>query len=108
MVVMILTLLILAVIYYKRYTPVVGVQSADVNSLDKESVKVVDVRDYNESYKDPVVEAVNMPIAYMKRNYHEIAGKNIHVVAADELEKNMSIRFFRKRGIHVTSYTLMN
>lgn len=66
----------------------------------------MDVRDYNQSYRDPVPGAINIPYAYMKRSYSDISRKNIHVVASDYLERNMSIRFLRKRGFKIVGYSL--
>ncbi|WP_108669112.1 hypothetical protein [Peribacillus acanthi] len=89
---------------YKRYVPVRGVPCSVLPDL--ESTKIVDVRDYNLSYNDPIIRAINIPVAYMKRHFKEIPNVNIHVVASDHLEKNMSIRFFRKKGFTVIGYTL--
>ncbi|NPC93752.1 hypothetical protein HOO54_16295 [Bacillus sp. WMMC1349] len=88
---------------YNRYIPVRGVQC--IKTLNADAI-IVDVRDYNQSYKDPFRTAINIPIAYLKRNYHEISSSKVYVVASDNLEKNMSIRFLRKKGFEVLGYTL--
>ncbi|MDA1477631.1 rhodanese-like domain-containing protein [Bacillus changyiensis] len=88
---------------YNRYIPVRGVQC--FNTLNADAI-IVDVRDYHQSYKDPLRTAINIPIAYLKRNYHEISSSKVYVVASDHLEKNMSIRFLRKKGFEVLGYTL--
>ena len=93
-------------ILYIRYIPVRGVRCLHTSNLIVDSIQIVDVRDYNQSYKDPTPEAINIPVAYMKRNYHEIPRLNIHVIASDHLEKNISIRYLRKKGFAVTGYTV--
>jgi len=91
---------------YIRYIPVRGVRCTTLCNNDDRSIQIVDVRDYNLSYKDPIPTAITMPVAYLKRNYHEIPKMKIHIVAADQLEKNISIRFLRKRGYDVIGYAV--
>ncbi|MFZ3589751.1 hypothetical protein ACOI1C_10825 [Bacillus sp. DJP31] len=62
------------------------------------SIEIVDVRDYNRSYKQPIHGSTNIPIAYLPRFFQEVSNKKIHVVASNHLDKNVSIRFFRKKG----------
>lgn len=38
---------------YRRYVPVLGVRCIYLKDLELDRIKVIDVRDYNESYKDP-------------------------------------------------------
>ncbi|MEH7344209.1 hypothetical protein V7122_10075 [Bacillus sp. JJ1532] len=91
---------------YIRYCPVGNVKCTESLSHPADSIEIVDVRDYNQSYKDPVSGAINIPYAYMKRHYSDISSKTIHVIASDYLERNMSIRFLRKRGYTIAGYTL--
>jgi hypothetical protein len=44
--------------------------------LDK--IKVIDIRDFNESYKNPIKGTINIPIAYLKRNINEIPNSELH------------------------------
>ncbi|WP_042455557.1 rhodanese-like domain-containing protein [Neobacillus dielmonensis] len=92
---------------YKRYFPVFGVQYIQFNELDLDKIKIIDVRDYNESFKDPIEGAINLPIAYLKRNHNEIPDRDLHLVVSSLLEKNIAIRFFRKKGYKVLGYTIM-
>lgn len=73
-----------------------------------EDVILIDLRDYNISTKNPISEAINIPIAYLKRYYRDIHAKKVHVIASDQLEKNMGIRFLRKKGFKISSYSLTN
>ncbi|KAB2334811.1 hypothetical protein F7731_13700 [Cytobacillus depressus] len=97
--------IILAAMYI-RYFPAGNVKCAKTLSHPIDSIVIVDVRDYNQSYNDPIQGAINIPFAYMKRRYSDISHKNIHIIASDYLEKNMSIRFLRKRGFKIIGYTL--
>ncbi|MBM7622064.1 rhodanese-related sulfurtransferase [Bacillus tianshenii] len=98
---------IIAFFIYLRYVPVQGVPCIASVFQDKD-VKILDVRDYNQSYKSPVKNSINIPVAYLKRNYHELADSKIIVVASDSLEKNISIRFLKTKGINVLGYTFTN
>jgi len=106
MIFFIIALIIIIVLTYYRYFPVRGVQCFNTLKVNDDSIQIVDVRDYNQSYKDPVLKAMNIPVGYMKRYYQEISSVKIFVVASDNLEKNISIRFLRKKGFQVTGYML--
>lgn len=106
MTIFILIVVIFLVFNLSRYLPVWGVRCLQMLEIDENSTTIVDVRDYNQSYKDVTQAAINIPVAYLNRYFHEIPGKQIHVVAANPLEKNISIRFLRKKGYAVKSYTI--
>lgn len=93
-------------ILYRRYFPVLGVQCNHFNELDLNKMNVIDVRDYNESCKNPIEGAINIPIAHLKRNYHEIPNCDLHLVALSLVEKNMGIRLLRQKGFRVTGFTI--
>jgi rhodanese-related sulfurtransferase len=107
-----MTLLILAtivaIIFYKRYFPVFGVHCINLNDLDLDKIKVIDLRDYNESYKNPIKGVLNIPIAYLKRNLKEIQKRELHLIVSSHLEKNIGIRCLRKKGYCVVGYTIVN
>lgn len=69
---LILTFLVILVILYKRYFPVIGVKCSPLEELDLSKLEIIDIRDYNESYKNPIEGARNIPIAYLKRHINEI------------------------------------
>ncbi|WP_442599723.1 hypothetical protein [Neobacillus sp. D3-1R] len=98
----------LLILLYRRYIPVCGVQCMNVPATLNDDVIIIDVRDYNQSYKDSNHKSIHIPIAYLKRYVKEIPNTKLHVIAADPLEKNMSIRFLRKQGYQIIGYTLMN
>ncbi|MGM0875386.1 MAG: hypothetical protein ACQEWV_11410 [Bacillota bacterium] len=75
-------------------------------SLHDEKQVVVDFRDYNNLSNNQVTNAIVIPIPYLKRYYHEIPSKYVHVIAANNLEKNIGVRFLQKNGFHVTGYSL--
>ncbi|MBT2700140.1 hypothetical protein J7E79_22495 [Bacillus sp. ISL-40] len=101
------TALAVAFILYNRYFPVFGAFCTNVKDLNLDEIKVIDVRDFNDSYKNPINGAVNIPLAYLKRNFNEIPSKDIHLVVSNPLEKNIGIRFLRKKGFRVVGYTII-
>lgn len=94
--------------FYKRYVPVKGVHCVRSLIKDNNTIKIIDVRDYNDSYKQPIPGSINIPVAYLKRYYPSVANNEIIIVASSTLEKNMSIRFLRKKGCQIVGYTLTN
>lgn len=103
-----LCVVLVLVLFYKRYVPVRGVRCNDWQDLDLEKIFVIDVRDYNESYTKQIDAAVNIPIAYLNRHYKEIPKRDIHIIGSNRLEKNVGIRFLRQKGFQVTSCTIIN
>ncbi|MGF2616080.1 hypothetical protein FZC84_10995 [Rossellomorea vietnamensis] len=90
---------------YNRYFPVKGVQcSTELPSA--ESILILDVRDYNQASASPIPRAINLPVAYMERNWDDLTSTCIHIAASSSLEKNMSIRMLKRKGYEVTGYTL--
>lgn len=70
------------------------------------SVKVVDVRDYN-YVEEPVPVAVNIPVAYLQRNYRQFKDEKVIVLASSHLEKNISVRYLKKKGIDVIGFRVI-
>ncbi|SFA89678.1 MULTISPECIES: hypothetical protein [unclassified Bacillus (in: firmicutes)] len=93
---------------YQRYYPVRGVECKEISSTIQSSTEVIDLRDYNLSYKNPVTNAKNIPIAYLHRFIHEIRAKEVHIIVDNHFDKNMGIRLLKKKGIKVSGYTIMN
>lgn len=102
-----LTIAIPVRIFFIRYFPVKDLQGADLKNTNFDVVDIIDLRDYNESYKNPIEEAINIPTAYLKRYYNEIPNHFLHVIASDSLEKNVGIRFLRQKGYNVVGYTIL-
>lgn len=103
----ILLIILLLTFIYSRYLPVFGVKAQVLQDNQESDVRIVDVRDYNEKV-DQGHHRLHIPIAYLHRFYHEIDGKSVHVIASSKIEKNMSIRFLRRKGYKVSGYTLCN
>ncbi|MGE8036950.1 rhodanese [Lysinibacillus sp. NPDC093692] len=96
-------LLIIGRIIYKRHIPVRQIQECLPQEL-KVGMAIVDVRDYNDSYKSPTPNALNLPIAYLVRHMHELPKRPL---PSTQLEKNMSVRIIRKAGHEVKSYSVI-
>lgn len=107
MIILSLIAIFLAYILYKRYIPVRGVPCDDLERLDLEKIFVIDLRDYNESYKYQVKASINIPIAYLNRFYKAIPNREVHVIGSSILEKNVGIRFLRQKGFKVIGFTII-
>jgi rhodanese-related sulfurtransferase len=107
MIFLFLSIIIVLLILYKRYFPVLGVEKINWTDLNLETMKVIDVRDYNDSSNNPIKGAVNIPFGYLHRYYKELTNGSFYVVVSNTLEKNMSIRFLRSKGFKVAGYFLI-
>lgn len=107
-IVMFVLLIVFGYLIGIRNFPVIGLNYIDKKELDLTTLIKIDVRDYNESYKNPVKGAINVPVAYLKRYYFEIPSKDLIVVASNRLEKNVGVRFLRTKGFKVVGYTITN
>lgn len=107
MIILVIFIIGVASIFYKRSMPVFGVRERTLQSVQTD-VCIVDVRDYNESYKGEIPQAINVPVAYLKRYVEEIPGGNVHIVANSSLERNLAVRYFRKQQLNVVSYTIVS
>lgn len=90
-------------LYFNRYIPVRNVPV--VNAKEKDAV-FVDLRDYQDSAKDPVKGAINIPCGYLKRYMKEILDQQIVIIASNEVEKNFGARLLKKYGFKVKGYTI--
>lgn len=91
---------------YTRYFPVYGVPCIEVTQNKLNDVNAVDIRDYVTSDRSELKGTVVMPVAYLKRHYHELPKQDIHVIASDRVEKNLGVRFLHQKGYRVIGYTL--
>jgi rhodanese-related sulfurtransferase len=108
MIYLILASIVMIFILYKRYFPVLGVKCYQIGDLDLTKMKVLDVRDYNESYKNPIQGSLNIPLGYLKRNIHEIPQRDLHLVVSSLLEKNVGVRVLRQKGYRVVGYSIVS
>ena len=108
MIYLIIASIVLLVMLYKRYIPVQGVKYYPFEELDLSKLKILDVRDYNESYKNPIAGSLNIPLGYLKRNSNEIPHGDLHLVVSSLLEKNVGARVLRQKGFQVVGYSLVN
>lgn len=108
MIFLILAAIIIAFILYIRYFPVICVPCIQLTDLNLNRTTVIDVRDYNDSYKEPINGAINIPISFLKRNLKEIPKNDLHLIVTSRLEKNIGTRFLRKQGFRVVGYSNIN
>ncbi|MGN1402405.1 MAG: sulfurtransferase [Bacillus sp. (in: firmicutes)] len=95
--------LAISVAVYRRYIPIMGIPC---KKMLEDDVLVVDIRDYNSPSVEWKGHAVHLPVAYLHRHYGELLNRKVHILAADQIEKNIGIRLLRKKGVNVVSYTL--
>jgi rhodanese-related sulfurtransferase len=105
---MLFIIIVISLFIFRRYLPVIGLNDRKWTDLDINNIKVIDVRDYNDSYKNPIPGAINIPIAYLNRYYNEIPDSDLHVIACDSIGKNVGVRFLRKKGFNVIGYTIIS
>jgi rhodanese-related sulfurtransferase len=104
--IIILTILILMMgaALYRRYVPV----GQPLNHQLTGQEILLDVRDIQTAFKDPVDRALEIPYGYLKRYYKEIPDKKIVIIAEDFIEKNLAIRFLRKKGYQVKDFIIID
>lgn len=99
--------LLLATLYH-RYYPVSGIPCIDISDERIKDMVVLDIRDYNETAEQPIANSLHIPYAYLKRHFSTIPSKSVHIIANDEIEKNLGIRFLRRHGFDVQSYSIIH
>ena len=95
--------LFLVTLFFNRYVPVRNVPV--VKTKQKDAIWV-DLRDYQDSAKNPVNGAINIPCGYLKRYIKEIPNEQIVIIASSEVEKNFGARLLKKYGFNVRGYTI--
>ncbi|MGP4038390.1 hypothetical protein ACTWP4_00565 [Gracilibacillus sp. D59] len=105
-IVLVLISVFISHLLYTRYVPVKGIPCVEIDKNRSREKSTVDIRDYQEADNDKVEEAVVIPIPYLKRYFHEIPSKSVHIVASNHVEKNLAIRFLKQKGFEITGYTL--
>jgi rhodanese-related sulfurtransferase len=99
---------LLFVALYRRYYPVSGIPCIDIADERIKDMIVLDIRDYNETTEQPIANSLHIPYAYLKRHFSTIPSKSIHIIANDEIEKNLGIRFLRRHGFDVQGYSIIH
>jgi len=66
---------------------------------------ILDIRDYNEA-KDTPDESIHVPYGYLRRFWKEISFQHIHVIASNQIELNLGLRYLLKKGFTVMSYEI--
>ncbi|GCD83952.1 rhodanese-like domain-containing protein [Parageobacillus thermoglucosidasius] len=99
--------LLLATLYH-RYYPVSDIPCIDISDERIKDMVVLDIRDYNETAEQSIANSLHIPYAYLKRHFSTIPSKSVHIIANDEIEKNLGIRFLRRHGFDVQSYSIIH
>lgn len=88
---------------YKRYIPIVDTPLISEFTPTTDTV-LLDLRDYQTTFKKPIEGAMNIPYAYLNRYYKEIPRGNIIIVATDTVEKNLAIRLLKNKGYQISGF----
>jgi hypothetical protein len=81
--------------------------TVDEVQKNKETV-VLDVRDYNISYKTPIEGAYNLPSAYIKRYYSELPNKALVLATIEPQSVRVDVRFLQRKGFNIVGIVDMN
>lgn len=99
-------------VLYQRYIPIWGIKELSGRTtglFSRKDVVFLDTRDYQTSCKDKMGDAHCLPLSYLKRHYADLPiDKDIIVIASDQIESNLSIRFLTKKNFRVVGYYLPN
>ncbi|MBB6284523.1 MULTISPECIES: rhodanese [Geobacillus] len=98
-------LILLGAALYRRYYPVKHIPCLPVEEVP-DGLLLIDLRDYNESNGSIFGQALHIPVAYLKRHARHIPPKPLHIIARDDIEKNVGIRLLRRYGYEVKSYSI--
>ncbi|MGG5254277.1 sulfurtransferase [Neobacillus sp. SM06] len=99
--------ILISIDLFKRYVPVTGISDLTEERIHDSAV-LLDLRDYQTTYKCPICHSVNIPFAYLKRYYREIPNKKVIVLASDTVEKNLAIRFLLKKKFQIEGFMVIN
>jgi rhodanese-related sulfurtransferase len=103
MIFILIFIILLVIFVFKRYVPVYGV-SAILDHEMVEDIFLLDLRNYQSAFNEPIPGATNIPYAYLKRYYREIPQKKLLILASDSTEKNLAIRFLLKRKYQIFGF----
>ncbi|AZB42568.1 sulfurtransferase [Bacillus sp. FJAT-42376] len=92
--------------WYRRYIPVRNIPCMPPQMMN--GFTIVDVRDYNNRHDLSIDRSLNIPYSYLQKAFKDIRTEEIYLIAATKLERNMSIRFLKQKGISVKGYALTN
>lgn len=80
------------------------IELANGESSLSEDMAILDLRDFNESYKSKYKEAYFMPSAYLKRYYSELPKKNWIIVASDRRFVKADLLFLKRKGHKIVGF----
>ncbi|MGR3764695.1 hypothetical protein [Rossellomorea sp. NS-SX7] len=100
--IMLISFSVLSYMVYYRYAPV-RVKRMSEKEVDGSHI-VIDVRDYQDSYKSNCDQALAIPCGYLKRYYHEIPDGPIVVIGHSSVECNVGVRQLKGLGFEVVGY----
>ena len=103
----VLLIMILSIPIYNRYFPVKSVPCIK-NGYKNQNATILDIRDYHVSSKDHAYETLKIPYSYLRRYNNGISKNKIHLIASDQVELNLGLRYLLRKGFEVGSYEIMD
>ncbi|WP_280770864.1 hypothetical protein [Salipaludibacillus daqingensis] len=102
---MIFILIVIAYGGYMRYFPVKGIFESNFRSFEnRDDILIVDMRTFQLAHNDPIKGSISMPLAYLKRHYHDIDEEEVYLIVSDKVELNISARFLKNHGFIICGY----
>src|SRR4051794_34254973 len=107
--VFILLVMIISMSMHNRYFPIKSVPCIK-NGFKEKNAIILDIRDYHlsGSSENHSIETLNIPYSYLKRYIKGITHHKIHLIASDQVELNLGLRFLLRKGFDVSSYEIMD
>jgi len=101
-------ILIFLILFYQRNVPVKGIDSIPLGNLHGNDHFYLDLREYNDAETQYSSKTLQIPYAYLGRFYKEIPKGPIHIIAGDRFDLHLGIRFLKRKGFTVSSFTLLD
>ena len=102
-------IIIISMSMYNRYFPIKSVPCIK-NGFKEHNAIILDIRDYHISSNNEnhSIETLKIPYSYLKRYIKEISHHKIHLIASNQVELNLGLRFLLRKGFDVRSYEIMD
>ncbi|OIJ19270.1 hypothetical protein BKP45_14030 [Anaerobacillus alkalidiazotrophicus] len=103
------TILLKVYYLYRRHFPVKGIECIKLDKIVKtNNAYILDIRDYELAHHHQIKGTINIPLAYLKRNYRGLNEKNVYIIASNIVDVNISSRFLLRKGIKINGFYLIH
>ncbi|OIJ14405.1 hypothetical protein BKP37_08660 [Anaerobacillus alkalilacustris] len=104
------TILLTVYYLYRRHFPVKGIECIELDKIVKtNNAYILDIRDYQLAHHHHQIKGtINIPLAYLKRNYRGLNSKGVYIIASNIVDVNISSRFLLRKGIKINGFYLIH